>query len=41
MSMFSLSLRIGADGGERARYPAQCLSVRITLVRNTDSLRLS
>lgn len=41
MSVFSLSLRTPADAGERVRYPTQCLSVRITLVRKTDSLRLS
>jgi hypothetical protein len=43
MSMLSQSLRNGYDvAGSFANRPTgQCLSVRITLVRNTDSFRLS
>ena len=42
MSMLPPSLRNGSDAMPAfANSLGQCLSVRITLVRNTDSLRLS
>ena len=44
MSMLSPSLRNGSDAMPafaNSLGQVQCLSVRITLVRNTDSFRLS